>query len=271
MTDEAPTRWSLTPSRVRQPGRSADRAGGRAARRRGARRAAARASRADLVGARRAGRRGRRRVGRPRPGRRAPGRTGRAEQRRVRGRLPRRAAGGFRRRTGRPGPAAAERNAMLRRLRRAVVLAAEGVADLDGRRLPLTAAGLQALADQGADRSPRPGSARRWPPWSTPPARSGEPKAVMLSHRALLAHAEHTAALDFVGPQTTVLGAAAVLRGLRPQRGSRRLAPVGGPAGDHGRLRRVLRRGPGEEVTNLPARAGAALPDPAATSGPPPI
>ena len=82
---------------------------------------------------------------------------------------------------------------------------------------------------------------------------TGEPKAVMLSHRALLAHAEHTDALDFVGPQTTVLG-------LLPFFGVFGLnAVLGGWLRSGARL--VIMDGfdgffdvvHGEEVTNLPA------------------
>ena len=82
---------------------------------------------------------------------------------------------------------------------------------------------------------------------------TGDPKAVMLSHRALIAHAEHTYALDFVGPQTTVLGLLpffgafglnAVLGGWL--RSGARLVVLDGFDGFFDVVHR-------EEVTNLPA------------------
>ena len=105
-----------------------------------------------------------------------------------------------------PDLEATERNAALRHCGVAVVLAANGLDDLDGPTIPLTVAGLSTLAGSGSEpviapRDPEALSALVYTAGST-----GDPKAVMLSHRALIAHAEHTYALDFVGPQTTVLG-----------------------------------------------------------------
>ena len=105
-----------------------------------------------------------------------------------------------------PDLGVAERNAMLQHCGVASVLAAVGVDGLDGPTLPLTAAGLSTLAapESGPVSSPRDPEALATLVYTA--GSTGEPKAVMLSHRALLAHAEHTYALDFVGPQTTVLG-----------------------------------------------------------------
>ena len=103
-------------------------------------------------------------------------------------------------------------------------------------------------------RSPRPATREALAALVHTAGTTGDPKPVMLTHRALLAHAEHTAALDVVGPETAVLamlplfgvfGLNAVLGGW---------LAVGRPAGGHGRLRRVLRRG-ARRAGHQPARS----------------
>ena len=237
-----------------------------------ARRAVARASRADLVGARTAGRRGRRRAGRPRTGGRAPGGPARAEQRRVRGGLPRRAAGRVSspcRST--PAATAAERDAMLRRCGAPVAARRRGrPTGLDGTHGAADRGRAGGAGRAGAPaRSPPPGIRRRSPPWSTPPAPPGEPEGGDAQPpRPARPMPSRPAALDLVGPQTTVLGRAAALRGVRAQRRAGRLAPVRRPVGDHGRLRRASSTWSQDEAGHQPAgRPGAALPDAAATSG----
>jgi long-chain acyl-CoA synthetase len=150
-----------------------------------------------------------------------------------------------------PGLEPGERNAMLRHCGVAVVLAAEGTADLEGPALPLTEAGLSALAPA----EPTPVTSPRDPEALAAlvhtAGSTGDPRPVMLSHRALLAGAGQTAALDVAGPEAVVLavlpfsgvyGLNAVLGGWLAT--SARLVVLDGSDG----LLDVVHR---EQVTNL--------------------
>ena len=145
-----------------------------------------------------------------------------------------------------------ERNAMLRHRGVAVVLAADGLADVERPALPLTSAGLSALAQPGSGSVTSPPDPEALAALVHTAGSTGDPKAVMLSHRALLAQTEHTATLDLVGPETTVLA-------MLPFFGVFGLSAVlGGWLGSGSRL--VVLDGfegffdvvHGEQVTNLP-------------------
>jgi long-chain acyl-CoA synthetase len=86
-----------------------------------------------------------------------------------------------------------------------VVLASHPVDGLEMPTVPLTRAGLQALASQGAGPVTSPQDAEALAALVLTAGTSGDPKTVMLSHRALLTHIEHAAALGLVRPATTVL------------------------------------------------------------------
>ena len=86
-----------------------------------------------------------------------------------------------------------------------VLLALDPPEGLDVPMVPLTAAGLQALAGQGAARVTSPQDPESLAALVLTAGTSGDPKTVMLSHRALLSHTEQAAALDLLRPSTTVL------------------------------------------------------------------
>ena len=94
---------------------------------------------------------------------------------------------------------------MLRGCGARVLFAAEPAAGLDIPTVPLTPAGLQALAGQGAGPVTSPQDPEALAALVCTAGTSGDPKTVMLSHRALISHTEQMAALDLVGPSTTVL------------------------------------------------------------------
>lgn len=88
----------------------------------------------------------------------------------------------------------------------ALVLAAEGVADLDlhSATLPLTETGLAAVAAGGGSPVDSPPDPEALAALVHTAGSTGEPRPAMLSHRALLAHTEQADVLGF-GPQATVL------------------------------------------------------------------
>lgn len=98
-----------------------------------------------------------------------------------------------------------ERNAALRFCGVSLTLVGEGIDSLDGPTLPLTAVGLDELADHGDAPVASPPDPEALAAVVHTAGSTGEPKAVMLSHRALLSHTQHAAALGIVGPATTVL------------------------------------------------------------------
>jgi long-chain acyl-CoA synthetase len=86
-----------------------------------------------------------------------------------------------------------------------VLLAHNQLDGLEVPTVPLSQAGLHALAGQGAGPVTSPQDAEALAALVLTAGTSGSPKTVMLSHRALLSHIEHAAALELVGPTTTVL------------------------------------------------------------------
>jgi long-chain acyl-CoA synthetase len=86
-----------------------------------------------------------------------------------------------------------------------VLFAVDPPDGLDVPAVPLTIPGLQALAGQGTGTVTSPRDPETLAALVLTAGTSGDPKTVMLSHRALLSHAEQAAALDLLGPSTTVL------------------------------------------------------------------
>ncbi|HEV2928577.1 MAG TPA: class I adenylate-forming enzyme family protein [Propionibacteriaceae bacterium] len=86
-----------------------------------------------------------------------------------------------------------------------VVLARNPLDGLNVPTVPLTVAGMQALAGQGAGPVTSPQDPEALAALVLTAGTSGDPKTVMLSHRSLLSHTEQAAALDLIGPSTTVL------------------------------------------------------------------
>ena len=149
----------------------------------------------------------------------------------------------------------AELSAALRDCGVAVALAADEVSDLDVTTLPLTEAGLAALADTGGAPVDSPPDPEALAALVHTAGSTGEPRPVMLSHRALLAHTEQAEVLGF-GAETTVLamlplsgvfGLNAVLGGWL--RSGARLVVLDGFDGFFDVV-------PGEQVTHLPTAPG---------------
>jgi long-chain acyl-CoA synthetase len=151
-----------------------------------------------------------------------------------------------------PDRDAAELAGMLHDSGVQVLLARHRVEGLEVPTVPLTVTGLAALAGKGAGPVTSPQDPEALAALVRTAGTSGDPKTAMLSHRALLSHIEHAAALDVVGPATTVLAMLPLfgIFGLNSVLGSwlraaARLVIMDGFDGFFDVVR-------GEQVTNLP-------------------
>lgn len=105
-----------------------------------------------------------------------------------------------------PGSSAAERDALLATCGARAVLTTRTSSATDRiPALPLTVAGLADLAGNGAPVATPP-DAERLAVLPTTLGTSGDPKIVMLSHRALLAHHSQVSGYEIVRPDSVVLG-----------------------------------------------------------------
>jgi long-chain acyl-CoA synthetase len=104
-----------------------------------------------------------------------------------------------------PERAAAELGAMLHNCGVRVLFAVAAPDGLDVPTVPLTGAGLRVLAGQAAGPVTSPQDPETLAALVLTAGTSGDPKTAMLSHRALLSHVEQAAALDLIGPATTLL------------------------------------------------------------------